>query len=438
MTKVGGKALSRRLLRAPSIAVALSIAANTAAPAARIERDAPPARVGAAQMPALLVADDAPAPAASPQPAPATPTAPSDKTAQENMFWQSAERSNSIADYKAYLEAFPNGVYAPLARNRISAIQATPASPAAAQTPAPASASSAFGPPPAPVTPEALKAEVGTVDTEQALAMGPPARMELQMRLTALGLYSGPIDGNLGPAARTAIIDWQKRHEVAPTGELGPVQIAALRTESETNFQRLASTAPPVPQSGFAPAAGIPSAFGPPPAPVAPEALKAEVGTPDTEQALTMGLPARMELQVRLKALGLYSGPIDGDLGPGVQAGIIEWQKRHDVAPTGDLGPLQLSTLRIESEAAYQQIASTPPPVVQPVYVQPRHVIYSEPVRAAPPPVGLAVLGILGGIGLGVLGAKLGGGKGGFGGKGGKGFAAFGGKGGKGEEKRKK
>jgi peptidoglycan hydrolase-like protein with peptidoglycan-binding domain len=162
----------------------------------------------------------------------------------ESKFWESAERSNSAADYQAYLQAFPNGLYAQMARNRIASLNSGPPPGAPGAGPA---VPSAFGPPPQPVSPEALKAEVGTVETERQLDIGPPGRIELQQRLTALGFYSGPIDGDLGPMARASIAEWQKRHDIAPTGDLGPVQLSALRIESEGAFEQFLASRPVAP-----------------------------------------------------------------------------------------------------------------------------------------------------------------------------------------------
>lgn len=38
---------------------------------------------------------------------------------QETLFWQSIKDSDKAEDYRAYLDAFPNGIFTPLARNRI-------------------------------------------------------------------------------------------------------------------------------------------------------------------------------------------------------------------------------------------------------------------------------------------------------------------------------
>ena len=56
---------------------------------------------------------------------------------QENLFWQSIVNSTHPADFEAYLEVFPNGVFRRLAENRLSALRsARGASPAAVGRPA--------------------------------------------------------------------------------------------------------------------------------------------------------------------------------------------------------------------------------------------------------------------------------------------------------------
>jgi hypothetical protein len=44
------------------------------------------------------------------------------ETAVEMMFWESVRASSDPADFRAYLEKYPNGTFAPLARNRLAAL----------------------------------------------------------------------------------------------------------------------------------------------------------------------------------------------------------------------------------------------------------------------------------------------------------------------------
>ncbi len=192
-----------------------------------------------------------------------------------------------MADYKAYLEAYPNGAFAPLARNRIAAM--TPAAetpmpnppaggppalappvqnqrpsaplqsgpvesgplqqgPGPAQAEAPGSGENMSGPQqggPGPgqnaPSPEALSAEVGTAQSEAMLNLNRRDARVLQERLAAQGLYSGPIDGDLGPGSRTAIAAWQQREGAALTGFLGPLILQTLQIESgPVNGERIA------------------------------------------------------------------------------------------------------------------------------------------------------------------------------------------------------
>ena len=41
---------------------------------------------------------------------------------QENLFWQSIVDSTNPADFEAYLQQFPNGVFRVLARNRLEVL----------------------------------------------------------------------------------------------------------------------------------------------------------------------------------------------------------------------------------------------------------------------------------------------------------------------------
>ena len=112
--------------------------------------------------------------------------------------WESAQHSNLGADYQAYLDAFPNGVFAQMAKNRIASLQGTrqlmpgAAAPQAVERQAPAE--------PAASSEKDWKAEIGSADTEKPLGLTPAAQKEIQLRLTALGLYKGPATGTLDTA----------------------------------------------------------------------------------------------------------------------------------------------------------------------------------------------------------------------------------------------
>jgi len=84
-------------------------------------------------------------------PAPATPAAPARASPDELVFWESVRGSTDRAELEAYLEKYPDGTFAPLARARIAALAAAAAKRAPeAQREAEAKAKVAAAAPPAP------------------------------------------------------------------------------------------------------------------------------------------------------------------------------------------------------------------------------------------------------------------------------------------------
>jgi len=179
------------------------------------------------------------APAAAPPPSAAVANLV--ERAEEKELWESAEHSNLSADYQFYLERFPNGMFVPMARNRIASLSAAPTT---TRTPDDAPPTTPAGP-----SEKELKAEIGTMDTEKSLRFGADGRKEIQERLQVLRYYTGTIDGTFNEQTRTAIAEWQKKRQVAPTGNLGPVEVAALRAESEEMYQRYLDSQPQAPNA---------------------------------------------------------------------------------------------------------------------------------------------------------------------------------------------
>lgn len=161
-------------------------------------------------------------------PVPAMPAAPSFDRAQLDVkTWEVAERGNSAADYRAYLDAFPTGQFATFARNRLASLEAAkPAAISVTQTPASAAD-------------EALKQEIGSAQTETAMKLTAKDRRELQTRLRVSGFQPGTLAANFGPGQRKAIQEWQKSRSIPETGFLTPMQATALRAQSEPAYQRV-------------------------------------------------------------------------------------------------------------------------------------------------------------------------------------------------------
>ncbi|PTM39702.1 caspase family protein [Bosea sp. 124] len=178
---------------------------------------------------------------AVPLPAVAAPVG-LDRAQMDVRMWETAERGNSPGDYKAYLDAFPTGQFAAFAKNRLARLDpAVPAAPAASRDTTAQSAA---------VSEEALKAEVGSAATETALKLSTQDRRELQKRLVLSGFKPGKPNANFLPSQRAAIKEWQTTRGITATGFLAPLQLKALRAQTEPAYQRaLAEEPKPVPRT---------------------------------------------------------------------------------------------------------------------------------------------------------------------------------------------
>jgi uncharacterized caspase-like protein len=157
---------------------------------------------------------------------------------REDLLWESAQKSNLGADYQAYLDVFPEGLFAPMARNRIAALASAGASTAPRNPEAKAAPAATVG------ADSAAKADVSTPDSESAMNLTPADRKEVQLRLRSLDIYKGSPSGAFDAPTRSAIAEWQKRRSLAQTTFLSAGQLAALRAETEGAYQRPASAAP--------------------------------------------------------------------------------------------------------------------------------------------------------------------------------------------------
>jgi peptidoglycan hydrolase-like protein with peptidoglycan-binding domain len=134
---------------------------------------------------------------------------------KEVVFWQSIQNSNSPAQFQAYLDQYPNGTFAALARTRIEEMKAKPADTARSSEQV-ASLTS-------PDTTVPAADEV-----ERSIGLTKQGRSRVQLALTLLGYSTGGTDGVFGAKSRTAISAWQADQHETATGYLTAKQHAAL------------------------------------------------------------------------------------------------------------------------------------------------------------------------------------------------------------------
>lgn len=119
----------------------------------------------------------------------------------EIAVWEAAERSGAAEDYRAYLDRYPDGAFAPLAANRLAQIRAAARDPAEAE--------------------------------EAALGLGAAERRAIQADLRRLGHDPRGVDGIFGPATRRAIRGWQAAEGLSVTGYLTRDQLALIARAAE-------------------------------------------------------------------------------------------------------------------------------------------------------------------------------------------------------------
>ncbi|MEM9431183.1 MAG: caspase family protein [Pseudomonadota bacterium] len=182
----------------------------------------------------------------TPAPAQDTNLAVANLTVQTAIF-EAAQASDDAADYQAYLDQFPNGPFAPLARNAIERLTRVASVPIDTETTV---TDVAAGPsigqeqvtrmmstPLALTATPAVQAQPANADTLRALNLDDRKRREVQLRLTLANIPVGAIDGDIGPTTRRGISAWQTQNQLQPTGYLNASQLEILMANTDVAFR---------------------------------------------------------------------------------------------------------------------------------------------------------------------------------------------------------
>jgi len=196
---------------------------------------------------------------------------------------------------------------------------------------------------------------------------------DAQQRLSALGLYAGPVDGVWGPDTQVAVERFQRNRGLQVTGDLNQVTTSALQAaplpsatirdtqqrlsawgfydgavdgiwgadtrRAVERFQRsrgLAVTG----DVNAATASALRSA--PPPAPVASGAASPPAATEATDPT------AVRTVQNRLHQLGFFNDPADGVWGPSTQVALENFQRARGLDVSGQLTTPTLAAMGFE------------------------------------------------------------------------------------------
>ncbi|RWE57121.1 MAG: hypothetical protein E5W09_14095 [Mesorhizobium sp.] len=171
--------------------------------------------------------------AATSAPAPGTNEPPSWEV--EQRLWDEASKRNFIPFYEAYLEQFPNGRFATVARLNIDQLNEPKADnrQVAAVDEDEANANSGSAVRTSVGVSDEVKQAPGTELTESAIGLDREGRIDLQLRIEALGNELGRIDGTIGPKTRQAIGMWQAKNGLPQTTFLTREQLAFLEIQTD-------------------------------------------------------------------------------------------------------------------------------------------------------------------------------------------------------------
>ncbi|MBZ9721040.1 caspase family protein [Mesorhizobium sp. AD1-1] len=153
----------------------------------------------------------------------------------EQRLWDEASKHNSVPFYQAYLDQFPNGRFAAVARLNVDELNDQKAQnrQVAALDTDEANASSGSAVRTSVGVPEEVRQTPGTELTEGAIGLDRQGRIDLQLRIEALGNELGRVDGNMGPQTRQAMGIWQAENGLPQTTYLTGEQLAFLVIQTD-------------------------------------------------------------------------------------------------------------------------------------------------------------------------------------------------------------
>ena len=195
------------LVRAGPRTMARFISATLAEPGASIEQGA---QSGDVRINGFIAADQVFLSEAAP--AIVSPPDPSDDASDEDrlrdrLAWRRAEQDNTSDAYRGYIQAYPNGDFVDMARNRIASLNESP--------------------------------EARAERIEQSLDLTRDQRREIQRDLSLLDYNTRGIDGIFGRGTRAAVRAWQGDQDFDQTGFLSREQIERLDDQAALRAQEL-------------------------------------------------------------------------------------------------------------------------------------------------------------------------------------------------------
>ena len=158
----------------------------------------------------------------------------------------------------------------------------------------------------------------------------------VQSRLDKFGYYSGALDGIYGAATVAAVQAFQARNGLTADGKVGANTVKILYSNNAIAADPSAATPTPTPTQSFG---------------IVPTRTLREGSSGDDVKSV----------QSRLKALGYYTGTVDGNYGTGTMAAVASFQLRNNLSADGVAGKRTYKKLySSDALAAISTPTSTP------------------------------------------------------------------------------
>lgn len=158
----------------------------------------------------------------------------------------------------------------------------------------------------------------------------------VQSRLDKFGYYSGALDGIYGAATVAAVQAFQARNGLTADGKVGANTVKILYSSNAVAADPSAATPTPTPTQSFG---------------IVPTRTLREGSSGDDVKSV----------QSRLKALGYYTGTVDGNYGTGTMAAVASFQLRNNLSADGVAGKRTYKKLySSDALAAISTPTSTP------------------------------------------------------------------------------
>lgn len=135
----------------------------------------------------------------------------------------------------------------------------------------------------------------------------------VQSRLDKFGYYSGALDGIYGAATVAAVQAFQARNGLTADGKVGANTVKILYSSNAVAADPSAAVPTPTPTQSFG---------------IVPTRTLREGSSGDDVKSV----------QSRLKALGYYTGTVDGNYGTGTMAAVASFQLRNNLSADGVAG----------------------------------------------------------------------------------------------------